>query len=199
MWAAHKHGEQRRARLFSARRSRTRYLLTFPREAPITQSALKRGLQNGLPPSQFKPSTNNLFRVLRDPLCQPLPAQANSFQGRAFVIADATNASASFQFLRVVRENRLATIVGQAAGGNLQGINGDSYALLNLPNSRFEIVIPLYFQAPRTPQPDASVIPDHLIKPSVDDIAAGIDTELNYILKSREQVLPQYLCGAALR
>jgi Peptidase family S41 len=147
---------------------------------------LKQGLQKGLPPSQFQLSDNNLFRVLGDPPCQPLQAQANNFQGRAFVIADASNVSASFQFLRAVRDNKLATIVGQPSGGNLQGINGDSYGLLSLPNSRFEIDIPLYFQDPLTVQPDGGIVPDHLIKPSVDDIVAGIDAELNFILKSRE-------------
>lgn len=144
---------------------------------------LKQGLQKVLPSSQFQLSDNNLFRVLRDPSCQPLQAQANNFQGRAFVIADASNVSASFQFLRAVRDNKLATIVGQQSGGNLQGINGDSYALLSLPNSRFEIDIPLYFQAPPKPQPDAPVFPDYLIAPSVDDVAAGIDTERKYIRK----------------
>jgi len=136
-----------------------------------------------LPSSQFQLSGNNLFRVLRDSPCQPLQPQAHNFQGRAYVIADATNASASFQFLRAARENKLATIVRQASAGNLQGINGDSYALLSLPNSRFEIDIPLYFQAPPRAQPDAAVFPDYLVRPSVHDVAAGIDTELSYVLK----------------
>ncbi len=146
---------------------------------------LKRGLQNGLPPSQFQPDGKGLLRVVGDPPCQPLQPRANNFQGRAFVIADATNASASFQFLRAVRENGLATIVGQTSGGNLQGINGDSYALLSLPNSRFEIDIPLYFQSPPAPQPDAGVVPDWPVEPNIDDIAAGVDTELNYVLERR--------------
>ena len=146
---------------------------------------LKRGLQNGLPSSQFQPRGDGLLRVLGDPPCRPLQPTANNFRGRAFVIADATNASASFQFLRAVRENRLATIVGQTSGGNLQGINGDGYALLSLPNSRFEIDIPLYFQSPPAPQPDAGVAPDWPVEPDIEDIAAGVDTELNYVLKRR--------------
>lgn len=144
---------------------------------------LKQGLQQGLPSSGFEPNGKSLFRVLRNPLCEPLLPQENNFQGRAYVIADATNASASFQFLRAVRDNKLAIILGQASGGNLQGINGGSFALLRLPNSQFEIDIPLYFQAPPTPQSDASIVPDYPIKPRVNDIAAGIDTELNYVLR----------------
>jgi hypothetical protein len=70
-------------------------------------------------------------------------------------------------------------------GGNLQGINGDGYALLSLPNSRFEIDIPLYFQSPPAPRPDAGVAPDWPVEPDIDDIAAGVDTELNYVLKRR--------------
>ncbi len=143
---------------------------------------LKRGLQDGLPSSQFTLSDNNLFRVLRDSSCEPLMPQTNNFQGKVFIIADASNVSASFQFLRAVRENKLATIVGQMSGGNLQGINGDSYALLNLPNSRFEIDIPLYFQSPPAPQTDSGIVPNYQIKPTARDIANGNDAELNFIL-----------------
>lgn len=144
---------------------------------------LKQNLRNGLPSAQFERSSNSLFRVLGDSPCQPIQPQADNFQGRVYVIADSTNASASFQFLRAVRENKLATIIGQASAGNLQGINGDNYALLRLPNSRFEIDIPLYFLAPPGPQPDAPLYPDHTVRPRVEDIAAGIDSELSYALK----------------
>lgn len=144
---------------------------------------LKAGLLKGLPSTRFAPDGNGLFRVVGDSPCLPLKPQPDNFQGRAFIIADATNASASFQFLRAVRENRLATIVGQPSAGNLQGINGDSYALLTLPRTRVEIDIPLYFQSPPAPQEDAPVRPDHLVEPNVGDIAAGVDTELSYVLK----------------
>ena len=144
---------------------------------------LKQDLQKGLSSSLVEPSDKFLFRVLGDPVCQPLQPQTNNFRGRAYIIADATNTSASFQFLRAVRDNKLATIVGQRSGGNLQGINGGSFALLNLPNSRFEIDIPLYFQAPPKPELDAGIIPDYFVRPRIDDIAAGKDTELNYVLR----------------
>lgn len=144
---------------------------------------LQQGLKNGLSPSDYESSPNSLFRVLRDPPCRPLLPQANNFQGRAFIISDATNASASFQFLRAVGENRLATIVGQTSGGNLQGINGDSYALLNLPNSRFEIDVPIYFQSPPIPQRDSGVVPNVRVRPTIEDVARGLDSELERIRK----------------
>jgi hypothetical protein len=86
--------------------------------------------------------------------------------------------------LKCAGENRLATIVGQETGGNRQGINGGNYFFLTLPNSKIETDIPVYFFASLKPATDESVIPNYRVKPNARDIAAGIDTELNYILKS---------------
>jgi hypothetical protein len=61
--------------------------------------------------------------------------------------------------LHYAQQNNLAKIVGQPSGGNKQGINGGNYFFLNLPNSKVEIDIPVYFQAPLAPQKDEGVIP----------------------------------------
>jgi len=73
--------------------------------------------------------------------------------------------------------------VGRPTGGSRRGINGGGFFFLTLPNSRIEIDIPLIGQFPRTPQPDAGVVPDLLVTPSASDIATGRDVELTAILK----------------
>ncbi|MBS1797428.1 MAG: hypothetical protein JSS81_26635 [Acidobacteria bacterium] len=139
------------------------------------------GLKNGLPATAYKKAENGYYELLPDEKLESFPAvepAADSFRGRAFVIADASNASATFQFLDYVKTHRLATIVGQPTGGSRQGINGGNYFFLHLPASRIEIDIPVYFQAPLAPQKDESVIPDVPVKRRPSDVGRDVDREM---------------------
>ncbi len=156
-----------------------KYLDTYSKE-------LKSALQNGVPESIYKKSENGFFEILPNENTTnypPISPDANNFRGRAFIISDASNASATFQFLNYVRENNLATIVGQETGGNRQGINGGNYLFLTLPNSKIETDIPVYFIAPLQANKDESVIPDVLVKRQPQDIGDNYDRELAIIKK----------------
>jgi hypothetical protein len=151
---------------------------------------LKANLQNGLLPNIYRPIENGFYEILPNEKATTYPRVApaeNNFRGETFVIADASNASATFSFLKFVKDNRLARIVGEESGGNLQGINGGNYYFLNLPNSRIEIDIPVYFFAPLTQQKDSAVVPDYRIEPTAREIADGIDAEVNFISKLIKQ------------
>ena len=98
--------------------------------APQTDSAkfldtyseeLKSDLQKGLPPNSYKKAENDFFEILPNEnvtTYPPVTPDAGYFQGEAYIISDAGNASATFQFLNFVKENKLARIVGQETGGN---------------------------------------------------------------------------------
>lgn len=148
--------------------------------------ALKNDLKNGVPARFYKKAEGEFFEILPNENTTNYPAvepYANNFQGKAFIIADASNASAAFQFLNYIRENKLATIVGQETGGNRQGINGGNYFFLNLPNSKVEIDVPVYFFAPLAPQKDESVIPDVPVKRQPADAGNNFDREVSEIKK----------------
>ena len=154
-----------------------KYLDTYSME-------LKTNLQNGLPPDSFKKAENNYFEILPTEKLENYPAvtpDKNNFQGTAFLISDASNASATAQFLNYAKENKLAKIVGQQTGGNRQGINGGNYYFLRLPNSKIEIDVPVFYFAPFKTRPDESVIPDVVVKSKSDDISKGIDAEISAI------------------
>lgn len=148
-------------------------------------------LQNGVPANLIKKTANDSYKYLGDEPCSAIEPDANHFAGNAFLLIDSRNASAAFEFARAVKTNRLAAVVGQETGGNLQGINGDNYFFVRLPHSQFEIDVPVYFQAPLKAQPDSGVIPDKTIKANVDDVANGVDTELNYVLTQIEGNKPK--------
>ncbi|HRH44863.1 MAG TPA: S41 family peptidase [Pyrinomonadaceae bacterium] len=144
------------------------------------------GLKNGLPTIAYKKIENGYFEILPDKKLESFPnvtPYENNFRGKAFIIADSSNASATFQFLDYVKTNKLAQIVGQTTGGNKQGINGGNYFFLTLPNSKVEIDIPVYFQAPLKTQKDVSVIPDIIVKKDDSDIGNNFDRELETIKK----------------
>ncbi len=107
-----------------------------------------------------------------------IPAAGLPYRGKVFVLIDANNSSATFQFAKIVQENKLGTLVGQPTGGNQRGINGGAFFFLRLPHSQLEIDLPLIATFPPTPQPDAGLTPDILVTPTIEDITAGRDAEL---------------------
>ena len=103
------------------------------------------------------------------------------FEGKIFVLVGATNSSATFQFAQIVKQNKLATLVGQTTGGNQRGINGGSFFFLRLPKSKMEVDLPLIAAFPKD-MPDAGITPDVYVQPKMADIAAGRDSELTATL-----------------
>lgn len=147
-------------------------------------NALIAALKAGVPQQMYRRVDDMYFEILgreNYPKVTPFP---DSFSGKAYLIVDSGNASASFQFADYVQSNKLATLFGQPTGGNKQGINGGNYLFLTLPNSNIEIDIPLFFQSPGNGRPDEGVIPEIAIKRQSGDVAAGTDRELSAILEA---------------
>lgn len=105
----------------------------------------------------------------------PVAPAAPHFAGRLAVLGDATNSSATFTFLQMVKDNRLGTIVGAPSGGNRRGINGNAYFFFRLAETGLEVDLPLIGEFPATPQPDAGILPDIAFAPTRADLAAGRD------------------------
>ena len=171
------YAESRRlVRNIAAQPDLLKYLDTYSDE-------LRSAIEKGVPTANYRKFDDKYFEIIgREDYLQVEP-YANHFKGKTFIIADSSNASATFQFLDYVRENKLAKIIGQTSGGNKQGINGGNYYFLRLPNSNIEIDIPVYFQAPLKPQKDESVIPDVFVKKDISDIGNNFDRELSEVKK----------------
>lgn len=130
--------------------------------------------------------TAGFFR-LRDPrsgsagpldTIAPVPPRCRA---RVFVLIDASNSSATFQFAEACKRLRVATLVGRPTGGNLRGINGGAYFFLRLPGSGLEIDLPQIGYFPRAAgaaPPDSGVEPDILVPLHPRHIAADADPDL---------------------
>ncbi len=103
------------------------------------------------------------------------------YRGRVWVLVGAANSSATFQFALAAQQSGVATLVGQPTGGNRRGINGGAFFFVRLPKTGLEVDLPLIAGVPTTEQPDAGVLPDFLVTPTVADIASGEDAELRAV------------------
>jgi Peptidase family S41 len=109
------------------------------------------------------------------------------YRGKLYVIVDANNSSATFQFAQIVQRNNLGTLVGQPTGGSQRGINGGAFFFLRLPKSQIEMDLPLIGSFPVSPQPDAGLTPDVLVTPTLQDIIGRKDVEMTRILSDVRQ------------
>jgi hypothetical protein len=139
-----------------------------------------------------KDEREGFFRMTRfddDEKGDVISPRGRRYGGRVAVLIGAANSSATFQFAQLVKENKLATLVGQTTGGNQRGINGSAFLFVALPNSRIEVDLPLVGNFVGDERPtgteipfrtirDAGIDPDVPVTPSIDDIARGVDTEL---------------------
>lgn len=123
------------------------------------------------------------FRDKKEGRGQELAPSDNHLTGRVFLLTSATNSSAAWQLAAVMREHKLATLVGQETGGNQKGITAGALFFIKLPNSSIEVDVPLigmdYAEAAK--RPDAGIMPDVLVKPTVDAVIRETDQEVDAV------------------
>ena len=111
-----------------------------------------------------------------------IPAQKNAYQGKVCLLVNEHNSSATFYLAQIIKNNQLATLVGQTTGGSQRGLNGDQTAFLKLPNSKIELDIPLigtFYNG----KPDKGIEPDIIVKPTVQALVEKRDLEMEKIME----------------
>ncbi len=125
-----------------------------------------------------------LSRYDDDPNGDVIKPSGKRLTGRVFVLIDATNSSATFQFAQAIQVHKLGTLVGEPTGGSQRGINGGAFFFLRLPHSGIEMDLPLIGTFPPKSEPDAGVAPDILVKATAADVAAGRDPGLLAVMRA---------------
>jgi len=133
-------------------------------------------------PSKFFKNELDLFELKRDNTpCDYIIPKEKQFKGKVYLLVNAKNSSAGFEMARNFKTAKLGKLVGETTGGSQQGINGGEFLFLTLPNSKFEIDLPLIYSY-HDNKPDSGIKPDYEVKSNQADIYTGIDTQLNYVL-----------------
>ena len=108
-----------------------------------------------------------------------IPAKAPRISVPVAVLTSSQNSSATFRFASLCKSTGLATLVGEATGGNQRGINGGAFFFARLPESGIEFDVPLIGYFPERNTPDAGIEPDILVKTSARTIAGGSDPQMD--------------------
>lgn len=115
------------------------------------------------------------------------PARAN-FAGQVIVLANERSISAQETFVSVFKNNKRGFIVGRATPGCYRGLCGGKKHKLVMPNSRFEIRIPMnasprIFDYQTNYKEGEGFTPDFRVEEDVNDILEGKDAIKSYALK----------------
>jgi len=104
------------------------------------------------------------------------------FDGKVYILISTFTFSSGTDCAMLFKDYYIGTIVGQETGGLPTGY-GDEYRF-KLPNSGLNARVSWkYFIRPSGQDDGKGVIPDILIRYSIDDLLSGKDLEMDYVLK----------------
>lgn len=123
-----------------------------------------------------EPLSNDYFQFTGESITEIQPFK-NAFEGSTYLLINGSNSSATFYFAEIAKENKLATLIGEPTGGSQKGLNAGTMFFLRLPNSKIEVDIPIVGTFSED-KPDGGIIPDVLVKPTIEDLIKGEDRTL---------------------
>jgi C-terminal processing protease CtpA/Prc len=126
-----------------------------------------------------KPYNEDYFLFPGENMAEIQPLNS-AFDGNAYLLVNASNSSATFYLAEIAKENKLATLIGETTGGSQKGLNGGMMFFLRLPNSKIEIDIPI-IGAFSSEKVDSGIVPDIVVKQTVEDIIKGEDTVIKAV------------------
>jgi len=113
---------------------------------------------------------------------EPIFPAPDRFAGQVYLLTDAINSSSTFDMAWAFQANKLGIIIGEPTGGTKQGLNGGQMFFLTLPNSKFEIDLPIQHYYHKG-YPDEGVIPEYVVRTSPDDIRDKRDRQMEFALQ----------------
>ena len=131
--------------------------------------------------SKYKRNELGLYELKQTKPCAFISPGKKTFNGKTVLLINAKNSSAGYEMARNYKSARLGEMVGETTGGSQQGINGGEFFFLTLPNSKFEIDLPLIYNY-HANKPDSGIKPDHVIETTQRNISKNEDAQLDFAL-----------------
>jgi hypothetical protein len=83
----------------------------------------------------------------------------------------------------ILKNAQRADFIGEESGGTMEGNTSLGYVRLTLPNTKIRIEIPLTKTGLAVEFiKGRGVLPDYYIKPKIEDVIDGVDTELSFTM-----------------
>jgi len=131
---------------------------------------------------RFKKSENGYEVFWNEPAVKP---KKNNFAGQVYVLSNGFSCSQSGAFAGLLKDKSNTIFIGEEPGGNAtQCCAGDMITLV-LQNTKVKLILPLRKLSLNVSSKNTGhgVIPDHEIKPTVNDLQEGRDVVMDFTLK----------------
>ena len=112
-----------------------------------------------------------------------MPKKRKGFTGKIFVLTNGRSFSMSGMAGSYLKYKANATIIGEETGGTLTGSNAMLSGTLILPNTKTQIIVPLYHIHHQINAPDTKrgLIPDFPIQYKIEDLIQKKDLEMEKV------------------
>lgn len=144
----------------------------------------------GIQESFLKKTDDGKYHLTGHPTWGEQQPVKPTFTGKVFVLINGLSFSTTSEFISQAHFNRRASFIGEEAGGGYYGNTAGFMPVLELPNTKLRLRVPLvgYHLAVSGHPRSRGVIPDYPVKYSIDEWLAGKDKELELAIKlAREQ------------
>ncbi|MGH9751313.1 MAG: S41 family peptidase [Blastocatellia bacterium] len=116
------------------------------------------------------------------------------FLGKVFVLIDGGTFSTAADFCAVTHHLKRATFIGEETGGGYYGNNSGVQTIVTLPNSKAQVILPMYEYWNAVPGYDGKrrgTRPDHIVETKVANLLRGVDEQLDLAMKLATRVLSE--------
>lgn len=114
----------------------------------------------------------------------------NCFSGKIFILINGLSFSATSEFCTAVKNNNRAIFIGEETGGTYCGNTSGNFIQTVLPYSQFTVFTPTTKYTMFTTDKknkDRGIIPDYIIKPTIEDLINKKDVQLNKAIELAEK------------
>jgi hypothetical protein len=129
---------------------------------------------------------NNEYHFIHKDGLGMLEPQPDAFSGKVYILQNGYSFSVTSEFCSIAKDNNRAITIGDENGGTFQGNNSGAFALVQLPNTKIGLDIPLlgYYMYLQHPHPKATGIPaDYRVIPTIEDVLQKKDVVLVQALR----------------
>jgi hypothetical protein len=140
----------------------------------------------GFPEADFEKRPGGRYQFIKHPNWGTQQPAKPPFAGKVFVLINGASFSASCEFASNFHFRKRGVFIGEESGGGYYGNTSGGTAQVTLPNSKVITNVPLltYTMAVSGyPQADRSVMPEHPVRYTIQDLIAGTDKEMPVALE----------------